>query len=72
MKRLEISLYKNDYAGALAAIANGAPADRVCKGGVTAMVQAVEHGNVEAVVMLAKAGASVNAQVCSAAKRSQC
>jgi oxalate decarboxylase/phosphoglucose isomerase-like protein (cupin superfamily) len=47
----------------LAAIANGAPADRVCKGGVTPLVQAVEHGKVEAVVMLAKAGASINVPV---------
>ncbi len=62
-KRLEISLYKNDFAGALASIANGAAPDRLVKGGVTALVQAVEHGNIEAAVMVAKAGASINAQV---------
>ena len=51
-------------AGALAAIANGANPNRVFRGGVTPLVQAVEHGNIEAVVMLVKAGASINTKVC--------
>jgi hypothetical protein len=62
-KRLDIALYKNDYKTALASIANGAHPDKVFRGGVTALVQAVEHGNIEAIVMLVKAGAGINVQV---------
>jgi hypothetical protein len=68
-KRLDIALYKNDYRGALTAIANGANPNRVCRGGVTALVQAAEHGNSEAIVMLAKAGAALDAKVPCCSRR---
>ena len=62
-KRLEVAMYKGNVDGVLSAIKSGADANRVCRGGVMPLHNAVECGDIELVVLLARAGADVNAKV---------
>ncbi len=62
-RRLDIAVYKCDYTSMMRAIANGASVNMVCRGGRTPLLNAVEQGSVEAVMMLHKAGALLNQKV---------